>query len=166
MKKLLTLLLLFPLSFSLFSQTRPTNKVKKAFEAQYPQATDAKWSASSLSDGGTERVLEWRVLYQLDGVLHSTFYTNKGEWQITKYKIDSSELPDAILKAIRDDYYAYELVIAAKFESPESKGYEVWLDNGRDGFDVQYSAEGKMLLRTLTSVGYKPIDDYGNFIDN
>lgn len=159
MKKLLTILFVFSIIATSYSQTRLPGKVRKAFEAQYPTATDAKWT------GLGERLKEWRVLYHLDGVLHSTFYTNKGVWLLSKAKIDESELPEAVLKSIKADYFTYDIVITAKFEDPENKGYEVWLDNGREGFDVQYSKEGKVLLRTLTSVGYQPIDNDGNFIE-
>lgn len=159
MKKLLMILLVFSISYSAFTQTRLPGKVRKAFEAQYPTATDAKWT------GIGERVKEWRVLYKLDDVLHSSFYTSKGVWELTKVKIDESELPEAVLKGIKADYFTYDIVITARFEDPENKGYEVWLDNGREGFDVQYSPEGKVLLRTLTSNGYQPIDDDGNFIE-
>jgi len=160
MKKLVSILIISFLAFSVFSQTRPPSKVKKSFKTQQPQATDAKW----ISKG--DRIKEWRVMYKLDGVLHTSWYDHKGNWEITKSKIDQSELPEAVVKSIEVDYYNYNIVITAKFESPENNGYEVWMDNGREGFDVQYSKEGKVLLRTLTSQGYKPIDDDGNFIED
>ena len=160
MKYLLSILMVSFLTIGAYSQTRPPSKVRKAFEAQYPQATNAKWT------GEGERIKEWRVLYKSDGVLHSSFYDHKGVWQLTKTKIEEQELPEAVKKSIKEDYYNYNMVITARFESPENSGYEVWLDNGREGFDVQYSKEGKVLLRTLTSQGYKPIDDDGNFIEN
>lgn len=159
MKKVLSILILSVITISLFSQTRLPGKVKKAFKAQYAEATDANWTSKG------DRIKEWRVMYHLDGVLHSTWYDHKGVWLITKVKIDKEELPEAVLKGIETDYYNYELVITARFEDPENKGYEVWLDNGREGFDVQYSKDGKVLLRTITSAGYQPIDDNGHFIE-
>lgn len=159
MRHIITLLVLILFSFSLFSQARPPAKVKKSFKDKYETATDARWSSKG------DRQKEWRVLYQLDNVLHSSWYDHKGKWLVTKAKIDKEDLPEAVLKSIDVDYYSYELVIAARFEDLENQGYEVWLDNGREGFNVQYNEEGKILLRTITSTGYKPIDDYGNIIE-
>ena len=159
MKKIFTLFVLLILSTAVSSQHRLPGKVKKAFEAKYPEATEARWT------GEGERIKEWRVLYKYDDVLHSSFFDHKGNWLLTKVKIDRSELPKAVLDGIKKDYYSYDIVITARFEDPENKGYEVWLDNGREGFDVQYSKEGEVLLRTLTSTGYQPIDDDGNFIN-
>ena len=158
MKRFLLTALLFAVTLTLVSQTRPPAKVKKAFAENYAEATDARWSSKG------ERLKEWRVLYKLDGILHSSWYDHKGNWLVTKSKIDKNDLPEPVLKGIDSDYYNYDIVITARFEDPENKGYEVWLDNGREGFNVQYSAEGKVLLRTITSAGYKPIDDDGNII--
>jgi hypothetical protein len=159
MKRLLLILFVSSVCFSAFPQMGIPAKVKKTFKAQYPSATETKW----ISKG--DRIKEWRAMYKLDGVLHTSWYDHKGNWEVTKSKIDQSELPQAVLKSIEDDYYGYEIMITARFENPEQKGYEVWLDNGREGFDVQFSPEGKILLRTLTSNGYKPIDEDGNFIE-
>jgi len=159
MKYLLTILILTTISFVTYSQNYIPGKVKKAFKTQYPKASDAKW----ISKG--DRVKDWRVMYKLDDVLHTTWYDHKGNWEVTKSKINKSEVPEAVLKSIKADYFTYNIVITARFEKPGQKGYEVWLDNGREGFDVQYSSDGKVLLRTLTSDGYQPIDDDGNFIE-
>ena len=159
MKYFLSILLFSIVSVNAFSQFSIPGKVKKAFKTQYPEATDVNW----INKG--DRVKEWRAMYKLDGVLHTSWYDHKGNWEVTKVKIDPSEIPEAVLKSIEEDYYEYDIVITARFENPEQKGFEVWLDNSREGFDVRYSPEGKVLLRTLTSNGYQPIDDNGHFIE-
>jgi len=42
------------------------------------------------------------------------------------------------MKTIEEYYYMYKIVIAARFENLKTEGYEVFLDNGNDGFDIQF----------------------------
>ena len=58
-----------------------------------------------------------------------------------------------------------KIVISAKFSNPETQGYEVFLDNGQEGFNVQFSEGGDVLSRTIRSKGYKPIDSKGEEIE-
>lgn len=161
MKKTLLIISILLLSMQIFSQSAPPTKVKKAFKSQYPTAIDAKWNY----DGDfKDRV--WKTLYQLDDVLHSSWYDYKGNWIQTKVKIEPKELPAAVLKSIEEDYARYHIVIAARFQNPELDGFEVFLDSeNMGGYDVQYTADGKYVHRTMKSSGYKPIDNSGKEIE-
>ncbi len=160
MKKIALLFIAVLFTSNIFSQAVPS-KVKKAFKTQYPEAIDANWNYD-----GDYKLRVWKVLYQSDDTLHSSWYDYKGNWIQTKTKVDISALPEAVLKSIEEEYASYKIVISARFENPEMNGYEVFLDNEyKGGFNVQYTKEGKMLHRTLKSNGYKPIDDDGKVVE-
>ncbi len=112
------------------------------------------------------RVTLWKAFFKEDGVLRSAWYDPKANWIQTKTKINEDELPEAVLKSIEENYYRYKIVITARFVNPETEGYEVFLDNEQDGFNVQFSKEGDVLNRTIRSKGYKPIDDEGKEIED
>ncbi len=160
MKKTLLLISLIIFTIQIFPQAVPS-KVKKAFKVQYSETSDETWNYD-----GDYKLRVWKVLYKSEGVLHSSWYDYKGNWIQTKTKIDDSELPEAVMKSIQEDYARYKIVIAARFENPELNGYEVFLDSkSMGGFDVQYTKEGKMVNRTMKSSGYAPIDDDGKEIE-
>lgn len=161
MKKTILLISILLFTIQIFSQSAPTGKIKKALKSQYPEATDAKWNYE-----GDYKDRVWKALYQLDDVLHSSWYDYKGNWIQTKVKIDPKELPAAVLKSIDEDYARYHIVIAARFQNPELDGFEVFLDSeNMGGYDVQYTADGKYVHRTMKSSGYKAVDDKGNQIE-
>lgn len=143
--------------FSVFSQTRPTAKVKKAFEEKYENAEIVRWE----SETEKNRVTIWKAFFTKDDVLSVAWFDPKSNWIQTKTEIDKAALPVAVLKSIKDNYYRYKIVISAQFINPETQGYEVFMDNGQEGFDVQFSEQGDVLNRTIRSKGYKPIDSKG-----
>jgi len=162
MKKIILSLVVLLIAGNVFSQTRPTSKVKKAFFEKYENAEIVRWE----SETERNRVTLWKAFFKDDGVLRSVWFDSKANWIQTKTKINEDELPEAVLKSIDDNYYQYKIVITARFENPETEGYEVFLDNGQDGFNVQFSKEGDVLNRTIRSKGYKPIDDEGKEIED
>jgi len=160
MKKIALLFIVVLFTSNIFSQAVPS-KVKKAFKNQYPEAIDANWNYD-----GDYKLRVWKALYKSDKVIHSSWYDYKGNWIQTKTEIDISEIPEAVMKSIEEEYASYKIVISARFENPEMSGYEVFLNNEyKGGFNVQYTKEGKMVHRTMKSNGYKPIDDDGKVIE-
>jgi len=154
MKKIILSLAVLLIVVNVFSQTRPTPKVKKAFSEKYENTEVVRWE----SETEKNRVTIWKAFFTQDDVLSVAWFDTKGNWIQTKTEIDKSALPKAVLKSIEENYYRYKIVISAKFTNPEVNGYEVFMDNGQEGFDVQFSEEGDVLNRTIRSEGYKPID--------
>ncbi|MCB2209191.1 MAG: PepSY-like domain-containing protein [Bacteroidetes bacterium] len=162
MKKIILSLAVLLIAGNVFSQTRPTSKVKKALFEKYENAKIVRWE----SETERNRVTIWKAFYTLDDVLRVACFDPKGNWIQTKTEIEKDALPEAVLKSIDENYYQYKIVITARFENPETEGYEVFLDNGQDGFNVQFSKEGDVLNRTIRSKGYKPIDNEGKEIED
>jgi len=147
------------------AQTKAPHKIKKALTERYADAEIVKAKGDWEMKGKSKQNKFWKVLFKHDGELSSADFDSKGNWLHTKTKISEEELPEAVMKTIEEYYYMYKIVIAARFENLKTEGYEVFLDNGTDGFDIQFSKEGEVLSREITSKGYRPIDDDGNFKD-
>lgn len=160
MKRIIFLFIIVFISVNVFSQSRPSNRVKKAFESKYPTGVIVRWE----NETEKNRITLWKAFFTLDDVISSAWYDPKGNWIQSKTKINESELPEAVLHSIKESYYTYKIVIAARFSNPETEGYEVFLDNGQDGFDVQYLEDGELVSRTIRSAGYHKIDNEGNEI--
>lgn len=162
MKRVVLSFVFFFIVFSIFSQTRPSRKVKKAFSEKYENAEIIKW----ISETERNRVTLWKVFFKQNDTLSVAWYDPKANWIQTKTEINKDELPTAVLKSINESYQQYKIVITARFVNPETEGYEVFLSSSElDGFDVQFSKEGEVLNRTIRSGGYQPIDSDGNEID-
>jgi predicted Zn-dependent protease len=146
-----------------FSQSKPPKKIRKALLERYPDAEIVKSHEDWEMKGKSKQNKTWKILFKHDGGLSSSEFDSKGNWTQTKTKISEDELPEAVKKTIEEYYYMYNIVIVARFENLEAEGYEVFLDNGNDGFDIQFSEDGEVLSRIITSKGYRPIDDDGNF---
>jgi hypothetical protein len=162
MKRIVILFVFLFTVLSVFSQSRPTAKVKKVFDQKYENAEIVRWE----SETEKNRVTIWKAFFTQDEILSVAWFDPKANWIQTKTKINEDELPEAVLKSIDENYYRYKIVITARFINPETEGYEVFLDNGQEGFNVQFSNEGKVLNRTIRSKGYKPIDNEGKEIED
>lgn len=162
MKRIILSLVVILITVNVSSQERwPTGKVKKAFHSQYKDVEIIKWEYETSKN----RVTLWKVLFKQDDVLSSAWYDQKANWIQTKTKISEDELPEAVLKSIEENYYRYKIVLTARFQNPETEGFEVFLDNEDVGFNVQFSKEGEVLSRTVTSEGYTPINDDGEKLE-
>ncbi len=153
------------LAFQAFPQSKPPKKIRKVLLEKYPDAEIVKTKGDWEMKGKSKQNKTWLVLFKHGNGLSSSEFDSKGNWIQTKTKISEDELPEAVKKTIEDNYYMYNIVIVARFENARNERYEVFLDNGNDGFDIQFSKDGEILNRTITSKGYKPIDDDGNFTD-
>ena len=76
MKQFLILFVFICLGISLLAQ-RPPGKIRKAFEAQYPNAKDVSWSYEG------ERVKEWTAMYHIESDSSTSRYDAKANWIIT-----------------------------------------------------------------------------------
>ena len=145
------------------SGTKAPKKIRKTLVEMYPDAEIVIAKGEWEMKGKSKQNKFWKVLFKHDGELSSASFDSKGNWLQTKTKIREEELPEAVMKTIEEYYYMYKIVIAARFENQKTEGYEVFLDNDNDGFDIQFSKDGEVLSREITSKGYRPIDDDGNF---
>jgi hypothetical protein len=114
--------------------------VKKAFNQKFAGAKEVKWS----KEGATEFEAE----FDLGGHEQSASFDNTGKWMETETEIKKSELPQAVQATIAKEFTGYKIEEAEKAESPgQGSFYEVTLKNGKIGYEVQLSADGKVIKR-------------------
>ena len=165
MYRFILLAVVMLLSFRALPQSQPPKKIKKVLLEKYPDAEIVNTKGEWEMKGKSKQHKTWNVLFKHDGKLSSSEFDSKANWIQTKTKISEDELPEAVMKSLEKNYYMYKIVIVARFENPKNEGYEVFLDGESDGFDIQFSEDGEILNRTITSKGYRPIDDDGNFVN-
>lgn len=143
--KTITLIGLVTLQFGVISaQKLKENQVpdaaKKAFVQKFANAKEVKWS----KEGDNEFEAEFEV----DEKEQSANFDSSGRWLITETEIKNSELPQPVLVIIAKEFADYKIKEAEKAESVD-KGvfYEVELKSGKKNYEIQFSAEGKMIKK-------------------
>lgn len=114
--------------------------VRNIFAKQHPKATAIKWE---LEDGK-----DYEAEFKDDGKERSSTYDAKGYWIETETSIAPSDLPDAVMKAIKSAHPEARLKEAELVEVPEGGPfYEVEVSQGKEETELRYDAKGN-LLRT------------------
>jgi hypothetical protein len=146
-------LLLFALIFviSVFSQTRPPKKVRKAFEENYAGAQDVQWSQS----GDRHSEIVYRAEYKLNESQMVTTYNDKSIWKMTVIFIGIDELPETVLKAVDEEFMNAKILRAARFEEPERSSFAVELDYMDSKMVLQLREDGRVIRRRLTADGFE-----------
>lgn len=114
--------------------------VKKTFTQKFSGAKEVKWSKESPT--------EFEAEFDLGGHEESASFDNTGKWMETETEIKTSELPQAVQTTIAKEFAGYKIEEAEKAESPsQGSFYEVELKNGKVKYEVQLSAEGKVIKK-------------------
>lgn len=143
---LFSLLLIIPTAFS---QSRPQNKIRKAFEQYAPQAKEVKWTTE-----GMERIKNWTVDYIVGADSMRTKYDSKANWLLTLKYITLEQLPQKVSVSILDKYQGAVLSKAAEMQEPDFDGYGVAFIYLKDRWAVAITKEGKVIRRRITSSGF------------
>ena len=114
--------------------------VKKTFAQKFANAKEVKWSKESST--------EFEAAFDLAGHEQSASFDNSGKWMETETEIKKSDLPQAVQATITKEFAGYKIDEAEKVESPEKGSfYEVELKNGKVKYEVQLSADGKVIKK-------------------
>lgn len=110
------------------------------FNQQFPHAEKSKWEMEEKN---------YEVAFHLNQVEYAAIYSPTGEWLETEQEIKSSELPDAVKKAIEKEFGKSEIEEAEKVSLPNNVlVYEVEIEqNKKQTFEVQFSSEGTLLKK-------------------
>jgi hypothetical protein len=92
--------------------TVPT-AVSKAFNNKYAGATNVKW--------GKENAKEYEAEFKLNGNSVSANFGADGSWVETETEIKVSDLPAAVIDAIKKNYPGAVITVAEKLEEPGDK---------------------------------------------
>jgi len=149
MKNLLLLSIFLLIIPTVFSQSRPPKKIRKAFELHAPQAEEVKWTAE-----GTERIKNWTADYIVEADSMQTKYDSKANWLLTLKYISLDQLPQNIRVSVLERYQGAALSKAAEMQEPDFDGYGVAFIYQNDRWAVAITKEGDVFRRQITSEGF------------
>jgi len=114
--------------------------VKKAFTQKFPDVKEVKWS----KEGATEFEAE----FEINKRAQSANFDTKGKWLVTETEIRKSDLPPSVQVTIEKEFPGYKIEEAEKAESWDNGSfYEVELKNGKLKYEIQLTADGKVIKK-------------------
>jgi len=117
----------------------PAN-VKQAFAQKFPNAKEVKWSKESAN--------EFEAAFEDGAREQSANFDPAGQWLGTETEIKVSELPQPVQALINKDFAGFKIKEAEKAEAPgKDMFYEVELAKGKAKYEVQISADGKLIKK-------------------
>ncbi|MEZ5104203.1 MAG: PepSY-like domain-containing protein [Draconibacterium sp.] len=138
MKKSIFVIAVLTISLLACSQT-PPKSVTDNFNSKFSGATKVKWDQ--------EEANEWEAEFKLNGEKLSASFDNAGKWLETETEIKKSNLPENVLSAVNSELEGWKIEAVEKLESHDFTGYELSVEKGKQEFEVQVSADGKIISK-------------------
>lgn len=122
------------------------------FKKKYPSAMEVQWLRYDPLDTlyiGDMPVTDTNYYYSEykmdDGSFYTTWWDPTGEWVKTSTVMTGNpKLPDAVNKAINDNYPGYTIEKASKENDKNMEMYEVKLKKGDDKVKIKYLPNGEV----------------------
>ena len=109
------------------------------FKKQFAKASKPQWEMEEA---------DFEVNFKNNGVEYSAKYDKQGNWLETEQEIKNTELPAAVKNAIEKEFPKAEIEESEKVSYPnQASVYELEIEHGKQKFEVQFSAEGKLLKK-------------------
>ena len=126
--------------------------VTVSFKRKFPEAIDVQWYRYDPMDSlyvNDAFVLDSNYYYSEykmdDGSFYTTWWDPMGEWVKTSTVMAGNpKLPDAVNKAINDNYPGYTIDEAKKENDKNMEMYEVKLKKGDDKVKIKYLPNGEV----------------------
>ncbi len=113
--------------------------VKTAFNQKFSNATKVKWE--------NEDENEWEAEFRMNGKEYSANFDSKGNWLETEYEIKKSEIPQAILTTIKNEFTRYETEEAEVAENKDGTFYEIKFETDEKDIEVVFKADGTVVKK-------------------
>jgi len=140
------LFFLFCTSYTIVSaqQLKIPVQVKKSFEQRYPNAKAVNWSFNQ-----DDKL--WDVVYEKEALEYSSSFSEAGDWLQTDINIKITELPDAVMNTLREQFLEYDIEEIERLETPEGLFYEieVGLEEGSEerDYELTISQDGTVIMQ-------------------
>jgi len=109
------------------------------FNKQFASATKTLWEMDEA---------DFEVNFKTNGVEYSAKYDKQGTWLETEQEIKLSELPASVKKGLETEFPKAETEEVEKVSYPTGEAvYEMEIEKDKQKFEVQFSAEGKLLKK-------------------
>ncbi|MHB8260583.1 MAG: PepSY-like domain-containing protein [Bacteroidia bacterium] len=112
------------------------------FKKQFATATKAQWEMDDA---------DFEVNFKNNGIEYAAKYDKQGNWLETEQEIKKSELPVAVKQAVEKEFPKAEIEETEKVTYPNNIPaiYEMEIEKDKQKFEVQFSAEGKLLKKEV-----------------
>jgi hypothetical protein len=119
--------------------------VEEAFNQKYPDAKKVAWASE---DDGYE------AAFKLKGKKMEAEFDAKGNWLETDTEMKVKDLPEAVTKAIADQFPDAEIEEAERVSTPQwAEAYEVEVEWEKEGKEMEmelvFSKDGKLLSKEM-----------------
>jgi len=118
-------------------QIHVTSKAKKAFAAKFPNAKNIHW--------GKESPHVFEAEFTLNGTRMSANFDEQGHWKETETPISKREVPNAVMKAMQNNYGKAKLRQAYKVAQPGRIVYEMEIKMGGQNQELVFSSKGAVI---------------------
>jgi hypothetical protein len=141
MKSIYVLITMLLFSFTLLGQgAKVPKEVKAAFEKQYPNTADVKWSKEGNKG--------YEADFKLEGKNISVVLDKKGEIKETETSIPVSELPKPITPFIEKKHTGSNITAAYKIVNSKGKvTFETEITKGKKTKELIFDQDGKHITK-------------------
>ena len=145
MKKLFVLFLAVGFATATQAQIRKIPaSVTEAFKTKYPNAVNVEWK---------DKVSNFTADFEVNGVKSEAKFNSKGVWQETEFRIDTTNIPPAVMDGFKKSKFAdYEIKDARQIDLPKDKTqYRLEVEKGDLNKKILlFSSEGRLLKNNMT----------------
>ena len=114
--------------------------VKQAFAKNFPTVKEVKWSKESTT--------EFEAEFKSGATEKSANFDEKGNWVVTETEMKKSDLPRAVQASVTKEFPGFKMKEIEKVERPDNVVlYEIELKKNKIAYEVQFSADGKVIKK-------------------
>ena len=131
--------------YASFGQVRKIpSEVTEAFKQKYPDATNVEWR---------DKLSNFSAIFESDNQHYQARFNSKGEWQLTEYEIEESDLPEEVKDGFDKSKYAdWEIGAIYKIEfSDGTHQYRIeTIKNDVRKKNLYFNSEGRLVKDRIT----------------
>ena len=117
----------------------PAN-VKSAFQKKFPSASKVGYEMEKT---------DYEVSFLLGGTEYSANFDKTGKWLETETELTNAQIPANVKETLNKEFAGYKIKESVKVETPDiSLMYEFDVAKGESKFEIEISAEGKLVKKT------------------
>jgi hypothetical protein len=145
MKKIMVMLvaclMVSPLAWSQkIPESQVPVEVRQTFKKMFPSAAGIRYEMEKQ---------DYEISFKNGNRECSANYDVTGKWLETETELEASELPKPVLDTVARDFAGFKMDEAVQVETPgHDMFYVMDLKKGKEGYEVQFSADGKVLKKT------------------
>lgn len=118
-----------------------TEEVQKSFSEKFSNVASVKWDQ--------EEPNEWEAEFVLNGSEASASFDNSGKWLETEMKLQKSDLPGEVYKALNLKFDGWEVEEVESIEKQDFKGFEIVLEKSDTEVEIVVTAEGELTIEKV-----------------